>query len=141
MIRASHVVRKILIDSNIAVSEFDKDWCCILKMLPDGVGVRDNILSVIDIEGAVGTRYASTSEIVMYPHIRIVCRSIMYDIGYSKMLQLMDLLDMLTNYELKFDDESFFLHKTSRQSGILSTGLDSTMRRYIFTLEYEINLR
>jgi hypothetical protein len=141
MITASQVVRKILIDSNIAVSDFNQDWCCVLKLLPDGIDVRDNLFAVVDTEGAVGTRYVSTSEIVMYPHIRIFCRSILYDLGYSKMLQLMDLLDMLTNYEIKINDELVLLHKTSRQNGILCNGVDSTMRRYLFTLDYEIHLR
>jgi hypothetical protein len=142
MITASRVVRKILIDSNLAVSDFNQDWCCALKLLPDGAWIRDNLFAVVEVEGAIGTRYASTSEIVMYPHIRVVCRSTSYDMGYSKMLQLMDMLDMLTDYEIKFNEEEVvFLHKISRQSGILSSGVDSTMRRYLFTLDYEIDLR
>jgi hypothetical protein len=141
MITVSQVVRRVLIASNIATSDINLDWCCILKIMPDGVGVRDNIFSVIDMEGMVGGRYASTSEVIMHPHIRIICRSVSYDMGYSKMLQSMSVLDTITDYSCVFDNDTITLHKTSRQSGILSGGLDSTMRRYTFTLDYEIVLR
>jgi hypothetical protein len=141
MITACQVVRYMLIASEIATSDLSLDWCCVLKVMPDGVGVRDNIFSVIDVEGMIGGRYMSTSDIIMYPHIRIVCRSIFYDIGYSKMLQSMSLLDAITEYPCEIDNETITIHKTSRQNGILTNGLDSTMRRYVFTLDYEIVLR
>jgi hypothetical protein len=141
MITASRVVREILLKSGLVVADFSKDWCCVLKVMPDGIGVRDNLFAVADVEGALGDRYISTGEIVMHPHVRIMCRSNLYDMGYSKMLHVTDVLDVVTNYEVTIENETIALHKTSRQSGILSNGLDVTMRRYLFTLDYEIVLR
>jgi hypothetical protein len=141
MITASRVVRELLLKSGLVVADFSKDWCCVLKIMPDGVGVRDNLFAIADIEGALGDRYVSTGEIVMHPHVRIICRTTLYDVGYTKMLQVMDIMDIATNYEVKIENEVISLHKTSRQSGIVSNGLDATMRRYLFSLDYEIVLR
>jgi hypothetical protein len=141
MITASRVVRELLFKSGLVVTDFSRDWCCVLKTMPDGVGVRDNLFAVVDVESAIGDRYISTGEIVTHPHVRIMCRTTSYDTGYSKMLQVMDVMDIVMNYEFIIEDQTGVLHKTSRQSGIVSNGLDSTMRRYLLTLDYEIVLR
>jgi len=141
MMLACRVVREILIGTGIVTSDSSSDWCCVLMCMPDGVGTRDNMFAVVEVEGAIEGRYISTSEVITHPHIRVQCRSVSYDMGYSKMLQIEDVLDMITSYEIIIDDNSVLLHKTSRQTGILSSGLDATNRRYHFTLDYEIVLR
>jgi hypothetical protein len=141
MITPAQAVRKILIDQHLATDAVNADWRCVLFQLPDGAGVRDNVIAVVDGEGAVGDRYVSTSEIVMQPRIRILCRSVSYNMGYSKMLQIADVLDVVVDYPIIIGNESATLYKTSRNSGIMSGGSDVTSRRYTFSLDYEISLR
>ena len=141
MISPCQAIRCILLDQNLATDSPQDDWRCVLAKLPDGAGVKDNILAVVDVEGAVGDRYLSTGEIITQPKIRILCRCTSYDAGYAKMMQITDIVDMVTNYQVTISSETALLHKVSRNSGIVSAGLDGTMRRYHFSIDYEVFLK
>ena len=141
MISPSQAIRKILIDQNLAVDSPDDDWRCVLTRLPDGAGVGDNILAVTEIEGGIGGRFLSTSEIIAQPRVRILCRATTYFEGYSKMMQITAAIDAATHYQVTIGDDTAILHSTSRSSGIVSGGLDATMRRYHFSIDYEVSLR
>jgi len=134
-------VRQILIDQHLATDSSDADWRCVLLRLPDGVGIRDNILAVADIEGGIGDRYISTGEIIAHPRIRILCRSTNYDEGFARMTRISDILDRMTGFTVTIGDETVTIHNISRGSGIVPSGLDATMRRFHFSLDYEVHLR
>ena len=134
-------VRQILIDQHLATDSPNEDWRCVLLRLPDGVGIRDNLLAVADIEGGIGNRYISTGEIITHPRIRILCRATNYDEGYALMMRISDVMDRMTGYSITISSETVMIHNISRSSGIVPGGLDATMRRYHFSLDYEINLR
>jgi len=140
-ISPSQAIRQILINQNLATDSLDADWRCVLLRLPDGIGVRDNILAVSEIEGGVGDRYISTGEIITQPKVRILCRSTSYHEGYSLMMQICDLIDTSQGCSVTINPETVVIHQISRSSGIMPSGLDSTMRRYHFSLDYEVHLR
>jgi hypothetical protein len=51
-----------------------------------------------------------------------------------------EVVDMLENYPVTIGSETAVIKQVSRSSGIVSGGLDATMRRYHFSLDYEIYL-
>ena len=133
-------IRQILIDQRLATDSPDEDWRCVLFRLPDGEGVRDNILAVVDLEYGVGDRYISTGEIIAHPRIRIICRSTDYDEGCERMMRISDILDRMTGFSVTVAGETVIIHNISRNSGIVPHGQDATMRRHRFSLDYEIHL-
>jgi len=137
----SQAIRQVLISRNLATDVPDADWRCVLLRLPDGAGVRDNILAVADVEGAVDGRYVSTGEVVSYPRIRILCRALSYTDGYALMQRIADTVDMLSEYPVTIGSETVKIRQVSRNSGIICAGLDATLRRHHFSLDYEVHVR
>jgi hypothetical protein len=140
-ISPSQAIRHVLINQNLVSDSPNADWRCVLLRLPDGVGVKDNILAIVEAEGAVDGRYVSTGEVISYPRIRILCRATSYAEGYALMQRISDIVDMLSDYPVTIGTEKATIRQTSRSSGIVSTGLDATMRRYHFSLDYEVHVR
>jgi hypothetical protein len=140
MITIAKAIRQILIEEHFVSSDSAANWFCTISYLPDGKGVRDNIVTITDTEGSKDGRIMRTGEVIIHPGFQIRVRCTDYDLGYSKILAISSFLDSLVNHivSISIDSEVEILTivSVSKQSGIMPMGLESAGRRYHFSLNY-----
>jgi hypothetical protein len=141
MITIAKAIRQILIEEHFVSDDSTANWYCTISYLPDGQGVRDNIVTITDTEGSKDGRIMRTGEVIIHPGFQIRVRCTDYNLGYSKILAIGCFLDTLVNRIVSISDggdkiETLKVTAVSKQSGIMPMGLESAGRRYHFSLNY-----
>jgi hypothetical protein len=140
MITIAKAIREILIEEHLVTDDSTTNWFCTISYLPDGQGIRDNIVAITDTEGSKDGRIMRTGEVIIHPGFQIRVRCTDYNLGYSKILAIGSFLDSMVNRTVSVTNdkktETLTIVSVSKQSGIMPMGLEPAGRRYHFSLNY-----
>lgn len=140
IIRPSSLVRELLLAEHICQPYSGKPWWCTTVRMPDGVGVQDDIVTVVDREDVDVGRYVTDSNYTFDVHLRIVVRGVGYDECYEKIREITDTLEEVQDYPVVYKGDEYLLKGFKKTSSIQYSGLDETKRRHIHTIEYDLVL-
>jgi hypothetical protein len=136
MVTLALVIRQLLLDLAICQDDSQADWFVTITYLPDNAQVRDNIVAVTDTEGNKDGRIMATGETIIHPGCQIRVRSTDYMTGQQKIKQIQTAFDKVHNYVTEIEGVIAHIQTISQQGGIMPMGMDSTGRRYHFSLNY-----
>ncbi|MDR2170652.1 MAG: minor capsid protein [Planctomycetaceae bacterium] len=141
MITLAQVVRRILLDLHISQPESVKDWFTTVAYLPDSPQAKDNIITVTDTEGNKDGRIMYSGETIIHPGCQIRTRATTYLTAYQKIKEIQIAMDKVHNYMTQIDNTMAYLQTISQQGGIMPMGLDSSGRRFHFSINYIATIR
>ena len=140
VLRPSVLVRELLVTHNICQGDTNLPWRCFVRKLPDGIGTVDNAVAIADKDDVESGRYLSDSTYRLDPHVQILVRAVGYHTSYNKMREITDLLDTVNGEELVHDGIVYTFITAKRTGNVQYTGIDSTNRRYVHTIEYDVRI-
>jgi hypothetical protein len=131
------LIRQILLNKALVAETSASDWYCTIMSLPDGQGVRDNIVTLTDTEGNKDGRIMQTGEVIVHPGFQVRVRSTHYEDGRDKINKITDYLDAVVYQQIG----NKLLVSLSRQGGVMPMGLEQNGRRYHFSVNYTATLQ
>lgn len=140
IVRPSRLLREILLAEHICQSLPEYPWRCLTVKMPDGVGVGDDLVAVIDREDIEIGRYISDATYRVDPHIQVVVRGIGLSRCYEKMREITDCFDTFRDYSVIVDGDEYKVNSAKRTTNVQFNGADATGKRYVHTIEYDVIL-
>lgn len=141
IVRPARLIREVLLAEGIAQSLPQFPWRCLTVKMPDGVGTLDDTIAVVEREDIEVGRYISDSNYRVDPHVQIIVRAIGLSRSYDKLREITDFLDGIHDYNVVVDGDEYFVIGVKRTTNIQFNGADGTGRRYIHTIEYDLNFQ
>ena len=135
----ARVIGQFLSDSGVAVIGAS-DWGLFVSWMPDS---PDNVVVVNDTAGVIQGRIQFTGEHHEFHGIQVRVRSKDYENGYSKMRDIVRVLEQqVRNTIVWVDGLQYILVSFTRTSGILFTGVEAgTTRRRHFSVNGLVAIR
>lgn len=137
----AQVIRKLLIDLNLAPNSQTAVWAPFTAFLPD---TPDTALAVYDTAGTQNGRIMATGEKIEHPGIQIRFRSASYATAWEKATAVKDALDAQMNKLVTISpSEKYRIQNISRQGNILNMGMEEEgdRRRFNLTINAILTMR
>jgi hypothetical protein len=136
------IITQFLIDNGMITDPSDGgSWPGYIDFEPDGLGVPDEIVSVLGVVGIKDGRLMSSGTVILHPGIQIQVRSRTHDGGWDKALAIRDLLEIPSASEINIrvlgELGTYTIENPFQEAPIIPLGLEAgTKRRYRFILNY-----
>jgi hypothetical protein len=139
----AQVIRRLLIQLNLAPSNQTGDWAPFVAFLPD---VPDTALCVYDTAGTQDGRLMRSGEKIEHPGIQIRFRSSNYPVAWQKAKDVADAIDALpvgTTVTMVPATETWRIQNVSRTGAILTAGIEEVgdRKRHNFTINAILTMR
>jgi len=113
----SEILKQILIDASLVQTDPTLSWRCFIGKLPDGVGVLDEAVAIIQREDTQDEQYQTNTQYVLHPVIPILVRAVDYQRSYDKARELADFIDLFRDVSPS-TDSSICVCATERRKDI-----------------------
>lgn len=139
----AQVIRRLLIQLNLAPNDQTSAWAPFVAFLPDD---PDTALVVYDTAGTQNGRLMRTGEKIEHPGIQIRFRSSNYPAAWEKAKAVADALDALpvgTAVTMVPTSEKWILQNVSRTGAILTAGIEEVgdRKRHNLTINAILTMR
>lgn len=116
-------------------------WPIFVTTLPDGRGVDDDCLAVLDTAGQKDGRIMD-GEVIMKRGVQILVRSKTNSSGWRKSEAVARRLDLVRNESVTISTDTFKLLSITRRGDILQMGQEEgTKQRWLFSINCLVSLQ
>jgi len=118
----------------------DIDWPLYVGHLPDKDNIPDKAAAIYDTTGVLDGRLMK-GPTVEHHGIQVKVRSDIYNDGYAKCTEVVDLFEAATQIVIVVDSGVFRIENVSRATSIAPLGVEDSQRRDLFTINFLATIR
>lgn len=140
----AYFIRALLGSSGglVSLPSAGEAWPCYTVNMPDGEGVKADVVCCYDEDGIKQGRLMGSGEVIERANVQILIRSTDYRTGHALMKALALYMDSIKRKGIDLDGVGFFIPSITRSS-MFPMGLDETQkkRRYMFSLNCDFQIK
>jgi hypothetical protein len=141
----AHILQKVLIalgqgTTPVAAGGVYGAWPIFRESEPDGPGIPDNLIAVINTAGVMKARRMTDGRVTEYHGVQVLVRSVT-EAGYSKANALAICLDSTVYWEgVTIDGTGYVLRSAHRTSDVLVPGKRPGTKLFLYTVNAVLDL-